>query len=406
MPTTSTARLLRRVRDLGDQVCARWFATNFNETTFAEIATECLLESDFSEKIELRDLFRILLQEKHSQPTHAFSDLAIRLYETPEFFIELLCWINGSNAIHEHPFSGAFHVLEGSGVHARYNFEPTEVISKRFQIGECSISESEILRKGMTRSIMPGAETLHSLYHVEQPSLTLVIRGHRENWHTPQMAVDRPHVAFDYEYYTDRQVEFCVSALNTAYAVSEDQAKLMLIDAVSSLDLARVYVVCARLDVWDYVTSGDMRELLESRFGQLGSKIVDSILYRRRLQVLHRHRLAEKEPQRRLFIGLLAVIESKSHIDSLLGEISDPRANLRKFVEFLLSYMAADSTDTTEDYALKVEVLYSVIREGVDGGLAAAERAFIAQGRSLRKEAFASAYAELLQDPVAGRLLS
>ena len=73
MPTTSTARLLRRVRDLGDQVCARWFATNFNETTFAEIATECLLESDFSEKIEKffeSEITRkeIFLDNSHNRP--------------------------------------------------------------------------------------------------------------------------------------------------------------------------------------------------------------------------------------------------------------------------------------------------------------------------------------------------
>jgi hypothetical protein len=105
-----------------------------------------------------------------------FSDAGITLYHHPRFDIEVLCWLSASMHVHEHAFRGAFQVIEGSSVHAEYEFTATDEITADLKLGILSRRRLEMLVRGDIREIRPGSSFIHRLFHLDHPSLSLVIR--------------------------------------------------------------------------------------------------------------------------------------------------------------------------------------------------------------------------------------
>src|SRR5262249_38085080 len=124
-----------------------------------------------------------------------FGQPPVTLYRARDFYISALYWLEGTTDIHEHGFSGAFRVLEGSSIHAVYDFSRPATITPRLAYGHLLLSEAELLRKGATRRIQLGGEFIHSLFHLDSPSVTIVVRTGREGLR--QNSYCRPGVAFD-----------------------------------------------------------------------------------------------------------------------------------------------------------------------------------------------------------------
>jgi hypothetical protein len=51
------------------------------------------------------------------------------VYEDPRVYIQILFWLEGRRDIHQHEFSGAFHVLTGSSIHSMFAFENARAVS-------------------------------------------------------------------------------------------------------------------------------------------------------------------------------------------------------------------------------------------------------------------------------------
>jgi hypothetical protein len=63
----------------------------------------------------------------------------------PRFYIQLLFWMDGTTAIHQHEFSGAFHVMHGSSIHAHYEFEKAQPVTPYLRVGNVKMKKMEIL---------------------------------------------------------------------------------------------------------------------------------------------------------------------------------------------------------------------------------------------------------------------
>ncbi|AVP96092.1 hypothetical protein C7S18_02285 [Ahniella affigens] len=107
-----------------------------------------------------------------------FSEPPLSLYRAEHFDISALIWLDGTTSVHQHAFCGAFHVLSGSSLHSQFEFnawrnpEPMQ----RAVAGTVRLSHVEVLHAGDTRPIHRGAETIHSLFHLVRPSITIVVR--------------------------------------------------------------------------------------------------------------------------------------------------------------------------------------------------------------------------------------
>src|SRR4051812_26038221 len=123
-------------KELGDTVLARWKRENFSLPKFPEIARAALERNPPSRKIDFATLARDFLfnEDQPPQTDSPFGEPELVVYSHPRFYIQLLFWLDGTTAIHQHEFSGAFHVMHGSSIHAHYEFDKAQAITPYLRV--------------------------------------------------------------------------------------------------------------------------------------------------------------------------------------------------------------------------------------------------------------------------------
>ena len=185
---------------LGNLVYRRWQLKNFDERAFPEIAAAALRELPVDQNATYRDVIDAFVIDATlpvQRPHTGFGEPPIVVFESPGFYIEVLCWINDTTSIHQHTFSGAFQVMAGSSIHSTYRFEPRRRISGAMELGDLSFVESQLLRHGDVCPIVAGRAFIHSLSHLDRPSINVVVRTRRDAEHGIQWDYLRPGVALD-----------------------------------------------------------------------------------------------------------------------------------------------------------------------------------------------------------------
>jgi hypothetical protein len=196
---TGKESAMRAISDLGDTVARRWREQNHNEDVFPAIAADSLRESDLLAHHSGADLIDHGLQADQlpAQYFSGFGQPGVALYRGHEFHIEVLFWFDGTTSIHQHSFSGAFAVLEGGSVHTTYDFERHERVSSRVFLGDVQFRETEVFARGSVRTIEAGSRFIHALFHLDRPSVSLLIRTRFEPDRNPQFGYMRPGLALD-----------------------------------------------------------------------------------------------------------------------------------------------------------------------------------------------------------------
>ncbi|MBK8093730.1 MAG: hypothetical protein IPK32_17590 [Verrucomicrobiaceae bacterium] len=184
---------------LGRTVLERWKRANFSLEQFPAIAQQALTEKPPSKHVNLATLMRefLLQEEQPLQSQSGFGQPEIMAYEHPRFYIQLLFWMDGTTDIHQHEFSGAFHVMHGSSIHAQYGFEKAQSITPHLRVGEVRVKKIELLETGRTVPIISGSACIHALFHLDTPSVTVVVRTQNDPGTRPQFNYLPPHVAID-----------------------------------------------------------------------------------------------------------------------------------------------------------------------------------------------------------------
>src|SRR6195952_1210100 len=123
--------------ELGRTILERWKRENFSLVKFPEIARGALDKRPPSKAVSLPALLRdfLLSEEQPFQTDSAFGEPELVVYSHPRFYIQLLFWLDGTTAIHQHEFSGTFHVMLGSSIHAHYDFENAQSVTPYLKIG-------------------------------------------------------------------------------------------------------------------------------------------------------------------------------------------------------------------------------------------------------------------------------
>jgi len=186
-------------QDLGNAVLTRWKHENFSLEKFPGIAEEELRKCPPAERVDLQKFLRgfLLDDAQPSQTESGFGEPEIIVYENARFYIQLLFWMDGTTAIHQHEFSGAFHVMSGSSIHAQFKFENETAITPHFRVGDLRMSDISLLETGCTVPIVSGRACIHSLFHLDTPSITVVVRTQHDPGTGPQFNYLPPHVAYD-----------------------------------------------------------------------------------------------------------------------------------------------------------------------------------------------------------------
>jgi hypothetical protein len=187
----------RLARDLE----SRWRRKNYDEDWFPELATAALRESPADSQLDpaglLAQIPLLTTLPFQPSPRSDFGEPPLTLYYSEKFYFELLFWFDGTTAIHQHGFSGAFQVVQGSSIHSVYTFERQRRVSSRMALGRIALERIEWLQRGDIRPILSGDRLIHALFHLDRPSITLVVRTVSERDRQPQFNYLKPSLAID-----------------------------------------------------------------------------------------------------------------------------------------------------------------------------------------------------------------
>ncbi len=308
---------------LGRTVHARWEREGFIPTRFPAIARAALDAQPPVAHVDVGAFVRdFLLNDAQAPQTRSgFGQPELVVYADPRFYIQVLFWLDGTTDIHQHGFSGAFHVLAGSSLHARYDFTPARTLAPHFLLGDARMTAIELLETGRTVVIESGRGFIHSLFHLETPSITVVVRTQHDAGTDPQLNYLPPHVALDpthHDALTARRTQI----LDVLEATLDPAYPELVLAMVAESDLVRGFAIVQHamphlrnLDAWELVLGA-----LQDRHGALAAGIDATFVTLARRDVVVALRSMVDEPELRFFLALLLNAPSRDELLALVAQ--------------------------------------------------------------------------------------
>ncbi|WP_394822959.1 hypothetical protein [Pendulispora albinea] len=313
---------------LGARIDARWFRAHYRERTFADICARALAEMAPARHVNADELLdwglgcRRLPRQMDIDAN--FAEPPLTLFVNDRFHIAAYFWLDGTTCIHEHGFCGAFQVLEGGSLHTTFDFEPCETVSEHLVLGALTERRVERLRRGDVRAIHAGAAMIHSLFHLERPSATIVVRTHASAdvaaAFRPQYSYSRAGVAWDPWYdRSDRTRRLQLLQLTR-------RTHPQRLPALCERWLGRADTVSAFLGLRRAATllsAGDCDELLRKAerthavIAPIARKVIDND---RREAAIVARRTTVADPRLRFFLAILLNVRGRAQALRLVRE--------------------------------------------------------------------------------------
>ena len=312
---------MRYFVELGTLVERLWREANLEEQAFPALVMRALSALPPQEHLRASEVIRwALLNPLPSQidPQGNFGEPPLTLYVGANFYIDLLFWLDGTTSIHQHDFSGAFHVLEGSSVHSHYRFQRKRRINSRLLLGELSLEKTELLPRGATRPIYSGDQLIHSLFHLERPSVTLAIRSFSEEDKKPQYSYRSPGLALD-SFYAPQALTRRLQCLRMMHAIQHPERPAFLREYLAQVDLE----TAVRILDQEFALARGLTEELRAAIAALpDAELAEHLLASfedsaRRFSITTRRRLIQ-DPELRFFMALLLNLPTREKIVSLI----------------------------------------------------------------------------------------
>lgn len=307
---------------LGRTVFRQWKEKDFSLLEFPKIAQAALTRSPLARHLSVPSLISefLLNDEQAWQTSSGFGQPEIVVFDDPKFYIQVLFWLDGTTQIHQHEFSGAFHVLEGSSIHTSYQFENVQPISAHFRLGDLRRTATQFLKTGSTVPIVSGSSCIHSLFHLDTPSLTVVIRTHTDPGSGPQFTYLPPHVAVD-PFVEDSLTARRTQLLDVLAAVHDASYPDLVSQMLAELDFERGFFVLQNcldylrtLERWD-----DVYRVFRRKHGSKADRIRSTLDEMVRRDTLIGARRSIQDPERRFFLALLLNLDDRKSILQFVG---------------------------------------------------------------------------------------
>lgn len=308
---------------LGRTVLERWKQANFSLEAFPELARVALDESPPSEHVDLEELVRefLLDDEQPFQSQSGFGQPELVAFDHPRFYIQILFWLEGTTDIHQHEFSGAFHVMSGSSIHAEFGFKNGQSITPHLRIGDVQMKRIELLETGRTVPISSGRDCIHSLFHLDTPSVTVVVRTQNDPGTGPQFNYLPPHIAID-PIYADTLTMRRKQLLDVLETIDHPDYTGLVLEMVESLDFERGFYTLQHamgrlqdLDEWTPVLAA-----FQSKHGDLAKGVPDTLSEALRRDTIARLRNHIDDPDHRFFLALLMNVPTRADLLALVAE--------------------------------------------------------------------------------------
>jgi hypothetical protein len=325
---------MRAFTEVGQLIDAQWRDQNYNDDVFPEIAANALSKADLSAHIDpwdpVRWVHRISDLPQQMDLEAKFGDPPITLFVGPRFFIDVNYWLDSTTTIHEHAFCGAFQVLHGGSVHGDYEFEQVHEVNQRFRVGDISLRDVSLLTKGDIRMIPAGSRFIHSLFHLERPSATIVVRTRGNT--ARQFSYIKPYLAldpFDFEPVRRRKIQTVELLLSS----NHQDADQMICDLLDASDFHTTFLILQT--AFNHLGSNKLEKLFRVsksmdrfhamvdharyRHGTLANLLPAVFELQQRQNDITARRGVTERADHRLFLGLLLNVPERSKLLELIS---------------------------------------------------------------------------------------
>jgi hypothetical protein len=320
-------------REIAAAVEDRWRDQHHDEAALPAIAAAELLDRLPKSGLTPRDVIEWVWSARElprqDDLLAEFGQPPVTVYRGSRFSIMVLYWLDATTSIHQHSFSGAFYVLAGSSIHSRYRFKPERRLNSRLFMGSVTLDSVELLNQGDARPILSGTDFAHALFHLDHPSVSVVLRTHRDPGSDPQLQYHRPYLARDPFYkhpHTTRIVQF----LTMLRKSSSLDYRAFLERAVSGPDFHQALTVLLEVfedEATDWRSFRELFAVCRARHGELADLLEATFLeYRREVRII-RLRRTISDPMHRFFLALLINVPTRAEILALTRKMcpdSDP----------------------------------------------------------------------------------
>jgi hypothetical protein len=308
---------------LGRTVLERWEREGFSLSSFPAIACAALAERSPVDHLDVAAFVRefLLNDAQASQTQSGFGQPELVVYEHARFYIQVLFWLDGTTDIHQHAFSGAFQVLVGSSIHTQFEFANARAVTPHFFLGDMRLQAIELLETGRTVPIESGQGFIHALFHLDTPSVTVVVRTHHDLGPGPQLNYLPPAVAYDPSHHDALMVRR-TQLLDVLEQIADPAYPELVLAMLAELDFARGLTVLQHgmrhlrdLDAWDLVLAA-----FQDRHGSLAAGIAATFGAVERRDIVVGLRSVVEDPEHRFFLALLLNVPTQTALLALVTQ--------------------------------------------------------------------------------------
>ena len=314
-----------------------WKAHNYDERTFPEVANEALRKMPASATTSLDEIVRYVLRSDtlpHQADLQSeFGQPPLTVYVGRDFRIEVLFWTGATPAVHQHAFSGAFHVLHGSSLHLTWDFEIEAKVSIHLRFGRVSLREGELLKVGDIRPILAGDQFIHTTFHLETPTISIVVRTNNEPDQMPQYTYLPPTICYnprEDEPLLRRKAQVLAMLVNAGRTEQYDH---MLKELLAECDTCSAFHYLFQAHALkDRKAFKELLETAKSRHTDLVLRVDPAFTYARRQSAIANLRAKVKDPDVKFLLAVLINVPDRKTVLTLLKDRFPGEEPIGKFV--------------------------------------------------------------------------
>jgi hypothetical protein len=330
-----------------------WQRENYAAELFPEIVWELTQKldltalADVSNQMKLMELPGVRIQQKAS----TFSDLYLQIFHNGRFMIEILNWWGGHVNVHDHDFSAVQFQLKGASLNAEYSFKTEREIGA-LRFGELQLTEASIWSEGSRSKVCPGRDHAHSVFHLGEPTTSLLIRTTA----TPRFGAQSnyfPELAAHYYVSTDIQRKK-LTALSLLSRRNEKEFRELLARCLETQSLSENFFMMIKLGA----------TLFEERYvdmiaeyaerGADESKAVSCVVTNNGIDFFKNrvNRTEGLSQDERLAGFAIAASHGKANFTRLEKDLTTthPSLNLKQSLSGLLARLSPNEQETAKNY--------------------------------------------------------
>jgi len=379
-------------QELGSQLERKWKDSNYDDEVFPALAIKALEEGNLIDRVDPWEIVRWVhsTTELPNQNLESnFGNPPITLYSGPWFYVDIYFWTDGTTTIHQHGFCGAYQVLLGGSIHSKYRFELTREVNPHFLVGRTELESVELLQQGDIRPILAGKRYIHSLFHLERPSATIVVRTAQSPAGMPQYNYSKPffaHNPFHFEALEIRRRQTTALLLNIQHPKTDE----LIGELISLSDFQTAFLVLQA--VFHTITNDALEKafgletgvgrfeallaIARRRHGELADLIPAVLAEEQRVYNINRRRSQITAGEHRFFLALLLNVPDRVRVLELIAQRfpdADPVETVLTWVRDLSRTRSFGSQESNVLGIRDFDEDYELVLQGLLQGLSCAE---------------------------------